>query len=1084
LISLIQNNEHAKEVLDTKLFKPSNSVDLHRPVHKIISEYGAANYLTKLISNTQNSHNINKVLAVMAPNSAVRDELRGLLGWMAALGNQSIQETVIKLDPYAVLANGDPSQLTHSSKKQLINRLKEIEEDDPYFRRGDFWRTYSVAGFFTPDVLDLIKPILQNEEGGHLQGLVLEMLNDQSDYQKLYPELRSIALNSTKGITSRLLASKYLNHLDASSLMPDLNKLLEESSHESLRIVAETIESREVSSFSKDFIKQFLEACSTLYPDPEKRYTGVIGERLFIRYFIQKLDQITTKWLLDQLTLGITCNCENTNGECQCLNGTSKVVGHLLDRYLEIAIDPLDPAQVWSWLKNLYFDTMMESKDSQSVQMLQENDELRQSILRVAFGNLTSVAEIKKLKFGIFGWNRHSGLNFQNNDIQFVIDYAFDSNNSTLWASFLVQHQYHLDDYKNSSNSELRRHVRHQANRKPSFMREWVKFNSAAKSDSKYQQKKWGDKRNRRKRKRIRKSEELNHENILFVQQNKELVESGEHWNCLVQFANLVLNQTDQIIPRFGDEGLVRKSLRNCIAFITPDIPSLEELAENRCESKVFPVERILYASCLEIMRSDGNLQKLDISILRVLKTGVNMHYRAVTSVERENLAAEVDRIIFSSQENAEEFLRNYLEPQLENTKCKYVQISLLRDLDVYTSLRAELSVEWLNHYADLKLETLDQLFEVAVEYGCEEYLRLIIQKRCEEYLETGKSCTTKGEEFKKFWLIRGWFFLQEESIIESCWDFIKLDKHNLLTLSEQSGIGINAQHSLWPKLTPHKVGVILHGFIDQWPKVTLPNHWGTGSPTGEDAYRFLTDSIQVLYSEKPSESIPVLERLLGDKRFTDFHKSIKSIYSVQLRKEALIDFMPPTVLEINSFLNDGEVVTVEGLRKLILEELHAYQKEIKGGEFNTGDRFYETGKRLGEVNATIIIAERMNLRLQHKNISIILEHQLKEGNRADFTAVKMIQGQQKMLVTEVKGQWHQELYQAAETQLNDRYAIHPNAEQQGIYLVLWFGPKEKVANRISHDINSAQHLKKDIEIKMPNQLNGYIDVFVLDVSK
>ena len=45
---------------------------------------------------------------------------------------------------------------------------------------------------------------------------------------------------------------------------------------------------------------------------------------------------------------------------------------------------------------------------------------------------------------------------------------------------------------------------------------------------------------------------------------------------------------------------------------------------------------------------------------------------------------------------------------------------------------------------------------------------------------------------------------------------------------------------SYWPKLTSSKVEAILDAFFDQWPKVDLPNHWGTGSPKGENAYRFL----------------------------------------------------------------------------------------------------------------------------------------------------------------------------------------------------------------------------------------------------
>jgi hypothetical protein len=86
--------------------------------------------------------------------------------------------------------------------------------------------------------------------------------------------------------------------------------------------------------------------------------------------------------------------------------------------------------------------------------------------------------------------------------------------------------------------------------------------------------------------------------------------------------------------------------------------------------------------------------------------------------------------------------------------------------------------------------------------------------------------------------------------------------------------------------------------------------------------------------------------------------------------------------------------------------------------------------------------------------------------------------------VTEVKGQWHPKLYEAASQQLNDLYAIHPDAEQQGIYLVIWFGSDEKVANATNHGISSAKELKGKLEVTLPDELKGLIDIFVLDASK
>jgi len=293
-----------------------------------------------------------------------------------------------------------------------------------------------------------------------------------------------------------------------------------------------------------------------------------------------------------------------------------------------------------------------------------------------------------------------------------------------------------------------------------------------------------------------------------------------------------------------------------------------------------------------------------------------------------------------------------------------------------------------------------------------------------------------------------------------------------------------HGDHSYWPKLTSSKVEAILDAFIDKWPKVDLPSCYGTGSPKEENAYRFLTEVVSFINSDAPEDAIPVLDRLLAGSRFADLHKDLKSIHASQVRKKALRNFEPPTPQEIVNLLDLDAVVTVEGLRQLMIQELQDFQKAIDGGEFNSADRFYEKGDRLDEIRSTKIIAERFNLRLEPKGIFVTLEHQLRGAKRSDFTATKVIGGKRRLFVIEVKGQWHRELYTAASAQLYERYSIHPDAEQQGIYLVIWFGANEKVAGCKTHSIGSAQELKTNIEATLPSELTGLIDVFVLDVSK
>jgi hypothetical protein len=279
-------------------------------------------------------------------------------------------------------------------------------------------------------------------------------------------------------------------------------------------------------------------------------------------------------------------------------------------------------------------------------------------------------------------------------------------------------------------------------------------------------------------------------------------------------------------------------------------------------------------------------------------------------------------------------------------------------------------------------------------------------------------------------------------------------------------------------------VEAILDAFVEKWPKVDLPSHWGSESPRGENAYRFLTEVIWVMVDDDHDDALLVADRLLGDLRFAHLHNDLKSIRAGQVKKRALKNFEPPTPEQIINRLDRDAVVTVEGLRQLAIEELDYFQKAIKGGEYNSADLFYEKGSRLDEERCTEIIAERLSLRLQAQNIVVTPEHHLKASKRSDFTIAKLIGGRRRLLVAEVKGQWHRELFTAASVQLYERYAIHPDAEQQGIYLVIWFGADEKVAGRKNHGIAGAVELKRRIESSLPPELSGQIDIFVLDVSK
>ena len=164
------------------------------------------------------------------------------------------------------------------------------------------------------------------------------------------------------------------------------------------------------------------------------------------------------------------------------------------------------------------------------------------------------------------------------------------------------------------------------------------------------------------------------------------------------------------------------------------------------------------------------------------------------------------------------------------------------------------------------------------------------------------------------------------------------------------------------------------------------------------------------------------------------------------------------------------------------MELFDELQRDILAGHTGLRDQFYDGGARLNEVRGMARVAAWLRPRLAPMDIHDVVEHQLEERNRCDLTATRMVNGVPRMLVIEGKGQWHRDLFGAAATQLAERYAMHPDADEQGIYLVLWYGPEEVVAGSSRHEFRSAEDLRTTIEAQLPDDLRGRIDVYVLDV--
>lgn len=1050
-------------ILDTRLFRPAAGADRHEPVHRIVAEHCAARALVQRIDDPANTFTVKQCLSIVAPNGATRDDLRGLLGWMAALGSQNVQDAAIDVDPYAVISNGDPSRLSVRSRHRLLEALGKLEADDPFFRRVDRWRSFSASGFFSPDIVDAIRLMIVRETGGDLRALLLELLSASPAVNSLRPELEAIVRDDTATQQCRHAAFDCLAREEL-DLAPMVDPLIASGTNESLRLAAKIVTHMGVGRQPREKLRDLLLACVNLHPTDPRERERMLGSWYFIRILVRGFDADLCSWLLDEITRDLACTCGARSWECYCRDGISKIAGHLLDRYFDVAEEPQDPERIWGWLKPLHFHRSVGAKDSSAVRFLQEDHQLRREIHRLMFDGLaTREAMIDQ------GIDRqgHAGLSFQHDDTRPMMDHALATGNVELWDLFVYSHNFYRS--RGRGPDELRHYARQQAHQNPDFLARWA-------LRQRRQFRGWREMRDRRNRSqaRWRRRERAGAEAaVRSLTNDQSLIEAGLHRWWLAHIAHYYLIQPDKMQELTHGLIDVDAALRNYLRVVGDEIPTLEQCALGAVRANVVK----LHAACVAEFRATRDLSHIDRRILAAVCTDIG-GYNGVNDGERERFGEAVDVLLFRNETDADAFITGYVEAQLASGS-ETADVSWLERKPTFKFLLPTRPLEWLRKFPAIAHHPLNRLFNMAVCYGDRTDLLALINERRAD-LDSG-TLPHRIEAQRRFWFLRHYWFLDDDQ--SAVWSVLARDPDFVFELehirSEQRG-----DDATWPDLSAAKIARILDTFIDRWPPVPLPSIWGTGSPKPETAYRYLTDIVYMIGRDKTDAVLPVLEGLLADPRMAPFHRNLRSIQAASKRTRALRDFTPPSAAAVRAALDQGRPASVEHMRRIVIEYLGRLQEDVHGGDLGVIDQFYEKGQRLGENAATRRIVNWLRPRLEPLGFVDVIEHQLAGGNRCDITASIQTPAWRKMLVVEVKGQWNAELFTAAQMQLVDRYAVHPTAEEQGIYLVLWFGANEKIAGLKNHDNLQASDLKKKLEKSLPVELLGKIDIAVLDLAR
>lgn len=233
----------------------------------------------------------------------------------------------------------------------------------------------------------------------------------------------------------------------------------------------------------------------------------------------------------------------------------------------------------------------------------------------------------------------------------------------------------------------------------------------------------------------------------------------------------------------------------------------------------------------------------MDKSVLVAVKTD-SSGFPGLAKEESSAFEAELDRLLYTSPSDIEDFARTYIEPGLAGGYGAHTHVGWLNYKSAFQHLREHLPLEWLERFPAMPLSSRNDLFNMAAVAGDRSRLLALISRRSREALAAAPS---DDEEIRRqqnatvaFWQLRRFFF---EGPGSDAWDALRGDPDTIFAIDDHAGRFGDSRTEGWPLLCAEKIYQILDAYVEVWPHVHLPSSYGNGDPPDERAYRFCRTS-------------------------------------------------------------------------------------------------------------------------------------------------------------------------------------------------------------------------------------------------
>lgn len=1033
-LSILSSTDNIRKATTSRLFVAIGNGRFSY-VHRSIGEYLGARWLAKHADTPRKKR---RLLSLFQSYGVVPANLRGIHSWL--IQDSELAQHVLEFDPMGVIEYSGTDNLNLDQSKTLLDALIKLANENPRFRE---WKSYSIQGIIHKQLLPEIISLCANKNKPFsLRMLLIEALKGSSFASLYEKKFNQLLMDSSEIFAIRRAASDVLIAIENKAKWPDIARTLYElGDNDSLRLTEEFLNTISFEGIHDEFI------VSLVLKYAEK--SDSISMKLYCTGINTPIERIPN--ILNKLSekLPVLGEWYDRAGNRDISELTCTLICRIIE---ETAVSP---QQLWHWLNSIKPQVGTPPSETQNKlgKLIDSTNNLRQQIhLSTLLSECSACIPSKHQELV----HAFPALAVNENDIIGLLQHLTPSDINDIRWKDLLQLYNHRDEHGRRARLAAQEFAKlHQGGQT------WL---DALASPPPVE---WEIKQAQRIRQaEITKTERIKHHREEYLSRINDLKAGksdlliGPSQAYLKKFSDIGqdLPAHERIADWLGDN-IATAAFIGIEAYLKSEPFEPDDIAKTHAENEYYKSEYVLITAIAERIRKGVNIKDLSDKTILVCLFSIWQN----SGSQEHAKVGDVKKILEEEVKDRNFTLgayRQYIEPQLALNKESVSGLYFLMSDKYLSEIACELAFDWLFKFTTLLPNTELILLKKLIQSGY--FLRV------QEYLLKAKTVDDVTQKRNR---------LAAQLLVD-----FKQGKIEIGATPEAELLW-NIQDQL-----PHQREVELMEWVvctyrQYWPYATHPIGISSGTKNSWDASEFLSDQINQLASSTSDEAVLALQRL-KNQMDDGYSNLIKSVIAQQRQRIVEEMYLQPELKTINSIVRGSVPTSIDDLQAYMIEELAVTQAKIKADDVESWQAFFDDSniphkeERCRDHLLGLLRQSVCN------SVELLPESHVAGDKEVDIAcSVSGIR-----LPIEVKGQWHPDLWKAADKQLDKLYATDHLAEGRGIYLVLWFGPSpnKKLQSRGRGKVQpqTAIELRGMLEEGCLAAKIGRIKVVVLDIER